>query len=220
VKFCVIGLGRFGYQLALSLAEQGVEVLAVDQDELAVDQDETIVDKIKDKVTQAICLKITDEESLRSIGIEEMDTAIVAMGENFEQSVLITALLKKHLNIPNVIARSTNAIHDNILKLVGADNVVLPERFLGKRLAINLSLPFVELIHITDTFSLTQMKAPKEFVGKTLAELNLRKTRHVACVAVKKGEDIILVDLDYTIMDNDELLITGENKHLAALAHV
>ncbi|MCK4517788.1 TrkA family potassium uptake protein [Candidatus Babeliales bacterium] len=213
MKFCVIGLGRFGYQLALSLAEQGVEVLAVDQDE-------AIVQTIKDKVTQAICLKVTDEESLRSIGIEEMDTAIVAMGENFEQSVLITALLKKHLNIPHVIARSTNAIHDDILKLVGADNVVLPERFLGKRLAINLSLPFVELTHITDSFSLTQMKAPQEFVGKTIAELNLRKTRHVACIAVKKGEDIILVDLDYTIMDNDELLITGENKHLAALAQV
>jgi len=213
MKFCVIGLGRFGYQLALSLAEQGVEVLAVDKDE-------KIVQKIRDKVTQAICLKVTDEESLRSIGIEEMDTVIVAMGEDFEQSVLITALLKKRLNVPHVIARSTQAIHDDILTLVGADNVVLPERFLGKRLAINLSLPFVELIHITDTFSLTQMKAPKDFIGKTLEELNLRKTRHVACVAVKKGDDIVLVDLDYTIMENDELLLAGENRHLASLAHV
>jgi len=213
MKFCIIGLGRFGYQLAISLVKHGMEVLAIDQDE-------SIVSTIKDKVTQAICLKVTDEESLRSVGVEEMDTVIVAMGENVEQSILITAVLKKRLNIPHVIARSTNAIHDDILKLVGADKVVLPERYLGKRLATNLSLPFVELIHITDTFSITQMKAPRHFVGKTIAELDLRRTRHVTCVAVKKGTEIVLVDPDYIIMENDILLFSGENKHLAAMVHV
>jgi len=213
MKFCVVGLGRFGYQLAVSLAKHGMEVLAIDQDE-------SIVTSIKDKVTQAVCLKATDEESLRSVGIEEMDTVIVAIGENFEQSILITALLKKRLTIPYVIARSTTAIHDDILKLVGADKVVLPERYLGKRLAINLSLPFVELIHITDTFSLTQLKAPKFFISKTIEELNLRKTRRITCVAVKKGTEIVLVEGDYIIMENDVLLLAGENKHLAAMVHV
>jgi len=213
MKFCVIGLGRFGYQLAASLVKHGMEVLAIDKDE-------AIVSSIKDKVTQAVCLKVNDEESLRSVGIEEMDTVIVAMGENFEQSILITALLKKRLNIPYVIARSTTAIHDDILKLVGADKVVLPERYLGKRLAINLSLPFVELIHVTETFSITQMRVPKDFVGKTIKELKLRRTRHVACVAVKKGPDIVLVEQDYIIMENDILLFAGENKYLAAMVHV
>lgn len=213
MKFCVIGLGRFGYQLAVSLVKHGMEVLAIDKDE-------TIVTSIKDKVTQAVCLEVCDEESIRSVGVEEVDTAIVAMGENFEQSVLVTAILKKRLEIPFVIARSTNAIHDEILKLVGADKVVLPERYLGKRLAINLSLPFVELIHITDTFSITQMKAPQDFVGKTIVELNLRKNRHVTCLAVKKGNDIVLVEPDYVIMETDILLLAGENKHLAAMVHV
>lgn len=213
MKFCIIGLGRFGYQLAESLAKQGMEVLAIDKDE-------SIVISIKDKVTQAICLKITDEESLVSIGIEDMDTVVVAMGENFEQSVLITAILKKRLNIPYVIARSTNAIHDDILRLVGADKVVLPERYVGKRLAINLSMPFVELIHITDTFSITQLRAPREFIDKTIADLKLRRTRQVNCIAVKKGDDIVLVDSDYIIMENDVLLLAGENKHLAAMVHV
>jgi len=213
MKFCVIGLGRFGFQLAASLAKQGMEVLAIDKDEV-------IVSSIKDKVTQAVCLEIRDEETLQSVGVEEMDTVIVAMGENFEKSVLITALLKKRLNIPYVIARSTYEIHDDILRLVGADKVVLPERYVGKRLAINLSLPFVELIHITDTFSITQMQAPKEFIGKTLSELNLRKTRHISCIAIKKGKDIVLVDPDYVVMENDIMLLTGENKHLAAMVHV
>jgi trk system potassium uptake protein TrkA len=213
MKFCIIGLGRFGFQLAESLAKQGMEVLGIDKDE-------AIVSSIKDKVTQAVCLDIRNEESLLSVGIEEMDTVIVAMGEDFEQSVLITALLKKRLNIPYVIARSTNAIHDDILRLVGANKVVLPERYVGKRLAINLSLPFVELIHITDTFSITQLRAPKDFIGKTIGDLDLLKTRHISCTAVKKGEDIVLVSPDYVIMENDVLLLAGENKHLAAMVHV
>ena len=213
MKFCVIGLGRFGYQLAISLVKHGMEVLAIDKDE-------AIVASIKDKVTQAVCLKVSDEESLQSVGVEEMDTVMVAMGENFEQSILITAVLKKRLKIPYVIARSTNAIHDEILKLVGADRVVLPERYVGKRLAINLSLPFVELMHITDVFSISQFKAPAKFIGKTLAELNLRKSRNVSCLAVKKGEEIVLVESDYVIMENDILLLGGENKHLAAMVHI
>lgn len=213
MKFCVIGLGRFGYQLAVSLVQHGVEVLAIDQDE-------EIVSSIKDKVTQAICLKITDEESLLSVGVEEMDTVIVAIGESLEKSVLITAMLKKRLKIPYVIARSVSTIHDEILKLVGADKVVLPERYLGERLATSLSLPFVELIYVTDTFSITQMKATEAFVGKTIAELDLRRSKHVSCFAVKKGNDIELVSSSYVIMENDILLLAGDNKHLAAMVKI
>jgi len=181
---------------------------------------ESLSRAVKDKVTQALCLDIRNEESLQSVGVEDMDTVIVAMGESFEQSILITALLKKRLNIPYVIARSTYAIHDDILKLVGADKVVLPERYVGKRMAINLSLPFVELINITDTFSMTQLRAPKNFIGKTIAELELRKKNRIACMAIKKGKDIILVDPDYVIMENDVMLLSGENKHLAAMVHL
>src|SRR5258706_11709393 len=104
MKFCVIGLGRFGYQVATVLAENGMEVIAVDSNE-------SIVASIRDLVTQAVCMRVTDEASLRSIGAEEMDTVIVATGENFAQSILITALLKKRLNVPHVIARAINDIH-------------------------------------------------------------------------------------------------------------
>jgi trk system potassium uptake protein len=210
MKFCVIGLGRFGYQLAVSLVQHGVEVLAIDQDE-------EIVSSIKDKVTQSVCLKITDEESLLSVGVEEMDTVIVAIGESVEKSILITAMLKKRLKIPYVIARSVNTIHDEILKLVGADKVVLPERYLGERLATSLSLPFVELIYVTDTFSITQMKAPADLIGKSISDINLKKLKHVSCFGVKKGADVELVDASYVIMENDILLLAGDNKHLAAL---
>lgn len=88
MKFCVIGLGRFGEQIAITLAENGMEVLAIDSNE-------SIVASVRDSVAQAVCMRVNDEASLRSIGVDEMDVGIVAMGENFAQSVLVTTLLKR-----------------------------------------------------------------------------------------------------------------------------
>ena len=166
MKFCVIGLGRFGQQVAKVLAENGMEVMAVDSNE-------SIVASIRDNVTQAICMRVTDEASLRSIGIDEIDTVIVAMGENFAQSILITALLKKRLHIPHVIARAINEIHKEILTIVGADRVILPEQEIGIRLADNLSSPFTDLIRLTKDFSISQIIAPQSFVGKKVSDLDL-----------------------------------------------
>ena len=213
MKFCVIGLGRFGYQVAETLAQHGMEVMAIDSNE-------SIVSSIKDKVNQAICMHVSDEESLRAIGIEEIDTVIVAMGENFAQSILITALLKKQLNIPVVIARATNTIHEQILKLVGADRVVTPEREIGIRLANNLSLPFIDLVNVTDKFAITQMRAPQQFVGQTIGELQLRKNYSIACLGVKKGDDIALTDLNYVVLENDQLVFAGEHKDLEDIARL
>jgi trk system potassium uptake protein len=211
MKFCVIGLGRFGYQLSITLAEKGMEILAIDQNE-------SIIASIRDKVTQAICMKVADEESLHAIGIEDMDNVIVAMGEDFSQSILITALLKKHLNVPNVIARAINKIHENILKLVGADNVVFPERDLGIRLANNLSFPSVDFIPVTEKFALTEINAPKNFVGKTISELQLKKSRRISCIGTKKEGKITLISPDYVVMEGDRLIMVGENKDLAKVA--
>src|ERR1700752_1933697 len=114
MKFCVIGVGRLGYHVAVTLADNGMEVLAVDSNEI-------IIDSIRDKVSQAICLRITDEDDLRNIGVADFDVVIVAMGENFAESILVTALLKQNLKIGRVITRSINKIHKNILQLIGAD---------------------------------------------------------------------------------------------------
>ncbi|MBT4594713.1 TrkA family potassium uptake protein [bacterium] len=213
MKFGIIGLGRFGYQLALSLAEQGCEVLAIDKDE-------DLVDSISDKVTQAICLDVEEEETLVSIGFNDVDTAIVATGEAFAQSVFITALLKKHLEIPRVIARATNHMHENILKLVGADKVVVLERDMGIKLAHKLSIPIIDLVHVTNSFTVTQIKAPEKFVGKKIDSLKLIKNYHVSCIAVKKGDEPILVGPDYVILERDILLIAGDKKDIHALVRI
>lgn len=136
MKVCVIGLGRFGYEVATGLSENGVEVMAIDSNE-------TIVSSIKDNVTQAICMNVTDEAVMRNVGIDEMETVVVAMAENFAQSILITSLVKKRLGVKTVIARAINDIHAEILVLVGADRTILPEKEIGRRLADSLSSPFL-----------------------------------------------------------------------------
>jgi trk system potassium uptake protein TrkA len=208
MKFCVLGLGRFGYQVATRLAENGMEVLGVDSSE-------TIVASIRDNITQAICMQVHDETSLRSIGVDEMDTVIVAMGENFAGSVLITALLKKKLHIPQVITRAVNEIHRDILLLIGADQIVLPEREVGNSLADNLSLPFRVISRITRNFSISQLKAPALFVGKTLKKIGLTENYRINCVGVRKENDIVPVSKDYIVQEDDLMIIAGSNKDLA-----
>ena len=161
MKFCVIGLGRFGYQVATVLAENGMEVLAIDNNE-------SIVASIRDSVAHAIVMDVTDEASLRSIGVDEIDTVIVAMGENSTQTILITAILKKHLKTPYVITRAIDDLNKEILTLVGADRVILPEKEIGIRLADNLSSPFVDVTRLTKNFSVINIVAPEEFIDNAL----------------------------------------------------
>src|SRR3990167_8654480 len=208
MKFCVIGLGRFGYHVATVLAEHGMEVMAVDSNE-------SIIASIRDQVTQAICMRVIDEASLRSIGVEEMDTVIVAMGENFAQSILITALLKKRIRMKNVITRAISDIHKEILQLVGADRVILPEKEIGIRLADNLSSPFLEHLRLSRDFAVTQIKAPEEFVGKSVESLELFKNYHIRCIGIQeKGETISAISPSYVIAENDKLIFAGKTKDL------
>ncbi len=209
MKICVIGLGRFGYQVATTLTDNGVEVLAIDSNE-------KLINGIKDRVTHAICLNVATEEALRSIGIEEMDVVIVCLGEDFAQSTLITALLKQHFNVPRVISRSVDTLHKEILMLIGADQVVLPEQEIGTRLADMLSLPFNALMRLTPTFSLSYRKAPKSCIGRPISCLH--EAFSVICVGKKQKESIESVPHDYLIKEQDILIYAGTNDALERLA--
>lgn len=202
MKFCVIGLGRFGYRVATTLSDNGMEVLGIDSTE-------SIVASIRDQITQAICLRVSDESALRSIGVEEMDTVIVAMGENFAQSILVTAILKKRLNIPNVITRAVSEIHKEILQLIGADQVILPEQEVGIRLADSLSYPYAHLIRLTQNFGVIQIKAPAKFISKAVGSLKLHERYQVRCIGVKKGEEIVSIGSDYVVNENEALVFSG-----------
>lgn len=213
MKVCVIGLGRFGYTVAVKLHEEGIDVLGIDSND-------SIVASIRDSITQAICMRVLDESSLRSIGVDEMDTVIVAMGENFAQSILITALLKKRLKVPRIITRSINEIHQEIVTLIGADETIIPEQDIGIRLAERLASPFSQFFRITKQFSLSQITAPLSFVGSTIEALELFKSFNVNCIALKDGDDFIPLSSNYTIRENDLLLFSGTEKDLNKIARL
>lgn len=214
MKVCVIGLGRFGYNIATTLSEKSnIEVLAIDSNE-------SIISSIRDSVTQALCMHVAQEEDLQSIGIEEMDIVIVAMGENFAQSILITALLKKRLHVERVITRAINAIHKDILKLIGADETIVPEQDIGVRLAERISSPFQQFFRITNQFSMSQIPAPASFIGSTVESLGLYSSYEVRCIGLKREEDFVPIAPDYVIQEDDVLLLVGKEADLTKIARL
>ncbi|UCF70408.1 MAG: TrkA family potassium uptake protein [candidate division WOR-3 bacterium] len=178
-QFVVIGLGRFGSSIARALSEKNFEVLAIDREESQVKAMEGIV-------SQSVVLNATDEKSLRELGIGEFDTAIVSMGETVEDSIMITLTLKE-LGVKQVIVKAKSELHAKILKKVGADRIVFPEREMADRLAQSLASPKIfDFIEVSETYGIVEMVAPKKFANKTLADLKLRDKFGVSAVAIKR----------------------------------
>lgn len=210
-KFCVIGLGRFGYEVAVTLARHKMDVLAVDSNE-------TIVHSIRDLVTQAVCARITDEDSLRNIGVDEVDVVVVAVGENFAQSILITALLKQKIGTKTVIVRSISELHREILELIGARQVILPEQAMGQRLAEQLCMIANPLTPVTEEYSVAIVKAPEHFLGKPISDLTLGTTYHVQLLGKKHGEAVMPLAPEMILYEGDDIVIAGKNEDLKRIA--
>ena len=213
MKFCVIGVGRFGYHVATILAKNDVDVLVVDSNE-------AIIASIRDKVTHAICMRISDEEGLRAIGVDEIDTVVIAMGENFAKSILVTSLIKQSLKVPRVIARSISQIHKEILELVGADEVILPERDAGIVLADRLSLPFKTVFRLAENFSISEIIAPAFFIGSTVDEIDFRDTYEVTLLGKKVNKKIVPLKGTMLIEEGDLLIVSGSNENLLYLKNL
>jgi len=214
----VIGLGRFGMRLASLLTESGAEVIAVDNSR-------ELVEQIRDKVTLAVCLDSTDDQALTSQGIDKVDVAIVGIGKSFEDNALTTVILKQ-LGVGRVISRATTSMRGRILKRIGADDIVNPERESAERWRNRLLAPSImERISLAEGHSLTQVPAPESFFGKTLRQLDIRKKYEINVVAIRRtvettdGEGIkrtsqfvISVPLpDTAIQEGDILLLIGSD---------
>jgi len=178
-QFAVIGLGRFGSSIARALSEKNFEVLAIDRDEERVKELEGIV-------SQAIVMDVTDEKGLKELGIVDFDTAIVSIGENIEDSILVTLILKE-LGVKQVVVKAHNELHSKILQKVGADRIVFPEREMGERLAESLASPKIfDFIELSSEYGIIEMVAPKKFNDKTLSQLKLREKFSISVIAIKR----------------------------------
>lgn len=204
----VIGLGRFGTAVASTLAEQGWDVLAVDQ---SVE----LVQKAADVLTQVVQADSTDVEALRQVGAGDFERAVVAIGSNLEASILTTANLAD-LGVPSVWAKAMSTQHARILERIGAHHVVLPEREMGKRIGRLLVGSLTDYYELESGFGIGRMAASASFSGKTLTELNLRGRYGVTVVAVKHAGGASFEDArpETVLGKGDQLVITGSTERL------
>jgi len=181
VRIAVIGLGRFGRSLVLSLVERGAEVIAIDKDREAVDT-------VKDKVSLAVILDSENEEALKAQNIDKADVVVISIGEDSFRSNVLTTILLKKMGVKTVISRAFEDIDREILENIGADKVVFPEDESGVRLARSLTASSV-IDHISlddnDIYSMVQLKAPKRFWGKKIGDLKIAARYNVNIVLVK-----------------------------------
>jgi len=223
-RFLVIGLGRFGRSLAETLSSEGGEVIAIDAEMHRVEE-------IKEKVPHAVQLDGTDPDALKSVGADRVDTAIVAIGENFEASVVTTAILKE-LGVKEIIVRAYTKREERILQLIGATRVIFVEdemgRRFGKTFCGNALLDYIEL---SPTHSIIQWKVPERFAGKSLADLGLETKGDLTLIAVKRKEAASggipmqkrggALDFhpapDDLLSQGDILVLVGKNKELSRL---
>ncbi len=207
-SFVVIGLGRFGSEVAQQLCAQGREVLAID-----VHHD--LVQHISDKVTQAVVADARDIGVLRAVGVHEFDCAIVAIGGNLADSVLATMHLKE-LGVPFVVCKAHDEVHKQVLLKLGADRVVIPEKENAIRLAKSLSSTNVlDYIELSDDYGIIEMPAPKTWCQKSLIELNIRAKLGVNIIGIKRqGEITISPAADFRILEGDVLVVLGSTEAL------
>ena len=207
-QYAVFGLGTFGKSVALELESLGCEVVVLDNSM------EKIQD-IADYVTYAMCADIQDPEVMEALGARNLDGAIVAIGQNFEGSILAT-ILAKEAGIPNVIAKAQNALHETILKKVGADIILHPEKEMGARIARGLvSGNFVDWIELSDDFSLVETKIPANWVGKRLIDLKIREKYGVNMVGiVEDGKMDVTIDPYRELVEKSIVILIGSNEAL------
>lgn len=207
-SFVVYGLGKFGYSVAVSLAKNGCEVLAVD-----IDGD--LVEDIANDVTLAVRANVKDPDVYRSLGIRNMDGAVVAVSGDMEASIMAT-ILSKEAGIPYVLAKAGSETHAEVLKRVGADQVILPEREMGSRIARNMVFgKFVDTFELSATYSMVELEVPDSWIGKNLRELDVRRRYGVNVIAVREGERINAnMDPDEPLAPHQIILTVGNNDDL------
>jgi len=208
--FAVIGLGNFGFYAAKALFEDGHEVVAIDKDKGRVQAIDTYS-------TEAVVLDARDKEALKSLGLENMDAVIVSSGTNITTSILVCLYLKE-IGVRKILAKALDDDHGKILQRVGATEIIHPERDMAIRVSRSLSRPNVlDFIPLGDEFDLVEVGPPREFIGKSLKDLNLRAKHNVHIIAIQElvPENLVLVPpANFVIKDSDILIMLGKSEDI------
>ncbi len=214
-KFVVLGLGSFGFYIAKSLYESGQEVIAVDSDR-------TIVEKIKEFSTQTFAADATDRETLEAMGVKDADAVIIALGPRMEPSIL-SVLYLRELGVKEIVVKALNEDHKKILEVLGATEVIYPEKDIALRTAHKLmSGNVIDFLPLAPGYSVQHIAPPPIFIGKSLRELDLRNKYKIQVIAVKEiiPEKLHLIPAgDFVIKESDMLMVVGRDEDIMRLSH-
>ena len=207
-QYAVFGLGSFGESVAVTLQELGCEVVVVDN------HMERIED-ISPYVSYAVQADIEDPEVIRSLGARNLDGVVVAVADDMEASIMAT-LVSKEIGVPYVLAKAKNELHAKVLKKIGADSIIFPEKEIGQSVARNLvSGEFVDWISLSPDYSITEIQVPEKWIGKSLSEIDVRRTKDVNVVGVRIGEKIqVTIDPEEPLQEEMMLIMIGSNEAL------
>lgn len=207
-QFLVLGLGSFGNSVAKTICELGHEALAVDGDLEKVE-------RATEFVTQAVQANITDEATLRSMGIRNYDACIVAIGKDLKASILVCMMLKD-MEAKYIIAKANDNIHAKILRQLGVDRVVFPERDTGIRVANSIVTNNVlDLMELNDDFRIAEIHVPEEWCGKSIVEVDVRKKYKINVLAINREDNFIVSPLPSTVFKpNDNILVLGKTEDI------
>lgn len=207
-QYAVFGLGSFGESVAVALQELGCEVVVVDN------RMERIED-ISPYVSYAVQADIEDPEVIRSLGARNLDGVVVAVADDMEASIMAT-LVSKEIGVPYVLAKAKNELHAKVLKKIGAYSIIFPEKEIGQSVARNLvSGEFVDWISLSPDYSITEIQVPEKWIGKSLSEIDVRRTKDVNVVGVRIGEKIqVTIDPEEPLQKEMMLIMIGSNEAL------
>ena len=181
-----------------------------------MDYDETNVKRVSDKLTHVVVGDPMESSVLNSLGVKNFDCAIVAISDNVKTNIITTMALKE-MGVKYVVARATSEMHKKVLEKVGADRIVFPENDMGNKLANTLSISnIIDYIDIFYNYSISEIKTPPHWVGKSLAELKIRPKYNISVIAIKNNDDIKLsLDPHEPLKEDDVLCIVGKYEALA-----
>jgi trk system potassium uptake protein TrkA len=207
-QYAVIGLGRFGASLAK-------ELIKLDYEVLGIDKSEQVVEELNDVLTRAVIADSTDEETLKSLGIRNFDCVIVAIGDDIQSSIL-TSLLLKELEVKTVVAKALSELHGKVLKKLGVDRIVYPERDMGIRVAHQLVSPnLLDYIEISKDYTIAELSVPKRLTGLSLKDLDLRVKYGCSVIAINKKDSVTIAPMGTDILnETDVMVIIGTNRQI------
>ena len=213
-QFAVLGLGKFGKNVAMTLANAGYEVIAVDDDEERINE-------IADHVTYAIRADVTEQGVLENIGIKNVDAVVVAMALDLGTSVMAT-IRAKEVGAKYVVAKASDTMHGNILKKVGADEVVYPEKQLAAWTAIRCSSDHVlDYIELDGEHSIFEISVPSEWCGKTIVQLDLRKKYGINVLGIMDHGNLDMhITPDLVLTKEKSILVLGKQKVILKCFHI